>query len=590
MRQRSSYPKPFKAQVVQDACNRVQPSLVLPLRVLAGGRRFENSVIAGRGDLRFASDQCRSRLDVDQFTHRLKQRLSDDGCCEPRMSSGSPNATGSSACYLATHNIEFPSGPSLLDRSITVSPAKSIQGEITVDVRQVERARNKAFYKLLVDRLGADVWAKRRAAFVARIRAKESKIDLKMPIEPQLFVPPEDDIDWYILVAELSHDFPYSDCAYSSTRIYPYTMTIGAFSELIRKVPNVEGVLDKMLANNSKPETQIFELLTASFYLKNGYEVSFIPENSIDWLDGKTKRSPDLLVKDSDIEMYIECKRAGKQTKYSQTEEEAWVSIWSQLSLHMLKVAPWSIVDLTFHDQVSDVTADDVIRVVSLAIKGGGGKIREGSISTEIRGIDRAHLERHYRRNSVRPNSPQQELLVFGDMDSNEKRSIATIAESIVRPGTSDVFLNIFVEDVANCVAAQWWCDHAISLERRSRHFKGLANDGITQIPPDKPGVVHVWYETVEGVSIEEMRRGKNIDNLSAFDASGTSVVGVLIHGVNYYPFEGNYEWAETVQHFARIPHLMRLYPHSLMLSGDKTQEVEDITHWEQDKAAKSTR
>lgn len=116
-----------------------------------------------------------------------------------------------------------------------------------------------------------------------------------------------------------------------------------------------------------------------------------------------------------------------------------------------------------------------------------------------------------------------------------------------------------------------------------------MANAGITQIPPDKPGVVHVWYETVEGVSIEEMRRGKNIDNLSAFDASGTSVLGVLIHGVNYYPFEDNYEWAETVQHFARVPYLMRLYRHSLMLSGEKGQEVEGITHWEQDKAAKAT-
>ncbi|VVP60622.1 hypothetical protein PS874_06070 [Pseudomonas fluorescens] len=456
-----------------------------------------------------------------------------------------------------------------------------------MDVRQVERARTKAFYKLLVDRLGANVWARRRAAFVERIRARESNIDLNMPIEPQLFVPPEDDIDWYILVAELAYDSPYSDCAYSSDRIYPYAQTIGAFSQLLRKIPNVEGVLDKMLANNTKPETQIFELLTATFYLKNDYEVSFIPENSIDWPDGKTKRSPDLLIKADDMEMYVECKRADKQTQYSQIEEETWVSIWSQLSLHMLEVAPWCIVDLTFHNQVSNATADDVIKVVNLAIEVGSGRVREGSISAEIRGIDRAHLERHYRSNSVRANSPQHELLVFCDMDSNEKRSVATIAASIVRPGTSDVFLNIFVEEVANCVAAQWRCDHAISLERRSRHFKGLANNGITQIPPDKPGVVHVLYETVEGIGIEEMRRAKNIDSLSAFDASGTSVVGVLIHGVNYYPFENSYEWAETVQHFARVPHLMKLYRHSLMLSADRTQEVEGVTHWEQDKAAK---
>lgn len=458
-----------------------------------------------------------------------------------------------------------------------------------MDAREVEYAKIKAFYNLLVDKLGAKVWAKRRAAFEDRIRAKESNIDLKMPIEPQLFIPPEDDIDWYILVAELAYDSPYSDCAYSSDRIYPYAKAIGAFSEQLRKVPNVNGVLNKMLANNTKPETQIFELLTASFYLKNGYKVSFIPENSLIWQDGKTKKSPDLLVKNEDVEIYVECKRADKQTQYSQIEEESWVSIWSQLSQHMLKVAPWSIVDLTFHNQVSDVTADDVIKVVNRAIEIGSGRVREGAISAHIRRIDREHLECHYHSNSVRANSPQHELLVFGDIDSNEKRSIATIAASIVRPGDSNTILNIFVQDVANCVAAQWRCDHAISHERRSRHFKGLAKNGIAQIPPDKPGIVHIWYETVEGVDIEEIRQFKNIDSLSTVDASGTLVMGILIHGANYYPYENRYESAETMQFFARMPQLMDFYSSSLMLSADDTQEIEDVTHWEQDKASKST-
>jgi hypothetical protein len=285
--------------------------------------------------------------------------------------------------------------------------------------------------------------------------------------------------------------------------------------------------------------------------------------------------------------MYVECKRADKQTKYSQTEEQAWGNIWSQLSQHMLKVAPWSMVDLTFHGPVADVTAIDVIRMIDLVIKQGSGKIHDGLVSAEITNIDRSRLKCHYRYNSVRPNSPQQELLVFGDINSNEKRSIATIATNIVRPGSKNTCLNIFVQDVANCVAAQWRCDHVISLERRSKHFKGLVNNAITQIPPDKPGVVHIWYETVEGIGIEEMRRSKNIQNLAAFDATGTSVLGVLIHGVNYYPFEDNYDWAETVQDFARIPNIMGLYPHALMLSGDGTREVRGTTHWQQDKARK---
>ncbi|MBV6754532.1 hypothetical protein KV580_29895 [Pseudomonas chlororaphis] len=456
------------------------------------------------------------------------------------------------------------------------------------DVDRIERARIKAFYKLLVDRLGADAWAERKAAYVKRIREKESNFNIKLPIESQLFIPADDDIDWYILASYLAHDFPFSDSAYSSRRVYTYAMAIGAVAHQLGNVPNIDAVLDKMMANNNQPEKQLFELLTASFYLKNGYEVSFIPENSITWPDGK-KKSPDLLVKMGEAEFYVECKRADKQTKYSWSEEKAWASIWAQLSHHMLKAAPWSIIDLTFHDQVADVSADEVVKLADLAIRSGGEMVRVGSVSGKIRAIDKMRLMRHYKEFSVRASSPQQELLVFGNIDSNEKRSIATIAARVIRPGTQNDILNMFVEDVDHCVGAQWRCDHEMSLFLRSKHFKSLVNDGVTQIPPDRPGIVHVWYETRDGVEIEELRRAKNTDNISRFDASDTTVLGVFVHAVNYYPFEDNYEWAETVQDFARVPDLMDLFPfQTLMLASGPATAVEGTTHWAQDKAAKS--
>ena len=269
-------------------------------------------------------------------------------------------------------------------------------------------------------------------------------------------------------------------------------------------------------------------------------------------------------------------------------EQQAWVRIWGALSLHLLKVAPWSIVDVTFHDQVEHASPKEVIKAVDVALQKGGGRVRNGSISVEVRWVDRGALESHYRRFSVRPNCPQHELLVFGDVDSNEKRSIATIAESIVRAGTPDSILNIFVQDVANCVAAQWRCDHGVSLGLRSRHFKSLINDAVSQIPPDRAGVVHVFYETRDGIAIEELRRAKNVDNIAAYDASGSTVLGVLMHAVNYYPLANGYQWAETKQDFGRVPDLMNLYPRqTLMLASDATPEVEGATHWGQDKSAK---
>lgn len=458
------------------------------------------------------------------------------------------------------------------------------------EIQELERARIKAFFQLLVDRLGAAAWAKRKAAFEGKVRDRELLIDLAMPIESQLFQPKENDIDWVILVADLAWDCKYSDCAYSSKRIYPYALAIGAVADQLRDVPNVNGVLNKMLANNNQPENQLFELLTASFYLKNGYEVSFIPENSILWPDGKTKKSPDMLVKSEDAEFYVECKRAGSQTQYAQTEEKAWAAVWERLSAHMLAVAPWSRVDLTFHDQVANVSPEEVIKVVDLAMGRGGRRVREGSVTALIHDIDFRYLRAHYLFNSVKPNSPQQELLVFGDTDSNEKRSIATVASSIVRPGEPETILNIFVEGVANCVGAQWRCDHSISKDARSKHFKSLVNAAVSQIPPDKPGVVHVWYETREGVEVEEQRSDKNRKEIAAYDASSTTVLGTFVHGVSFYPSATDYEWAETVADFLRERDVRRFYRQSLMLATENTVEVEGTTHWEQDKAARSGR
>ena len=67
-------------------------------------------------------------------------------------------------------------------------------------------------------------------------------------------------------------------------------------------------------------------------------------------------------------------------------------------------------------------------------------------------------------------------------------------------------------------------------------------------------------------------------------------MLGTLIHAVNYYPFEDTFQWAETVQDFARIPNLMEFYDSPLMLGTDDTVEVSGATHWEQDKASKLTK
>lgn len=448
---------------------------------------------------------------------------------------------------------------------------------------RLERAKMKAFLHWMTEELGINEWKYRKNKLISDIKKIESSIDLKAPIEPQLFQPPENDIDWHILSADLAWDHPQSDSCYSTRRIYPYIMAIGGFADVLRDVPNIKSVVKKMLDNNNSPETQLFEILTAAHYIKNGYEVEFVPENSNLRSDG-SRKSPDLKIKMDKEYFFVECKRADKQTKYSSNEEMHWKLLWTSLSELMLSVTPWTRVDITFKTPIVNTSSEDLKGSYLCCVENGLKNFESEDLIIRIENVDSARVKNHYQINSVRPNTPQQELLIFGDMNSNEARDIATLARSLIWAGDESDILNIFVEEVANCAAAQWRCQHEESLDRRSRHFKSLIADAISQIPPDHPGVVHILYETTEGIDVEKQRREKHLKELQNFDASNSKVIAVLIHGVNYYPSEENYEWAETLQDFCRVPDFVEtMYADPLMLGDMSTTRYEPTTHWQQD-------
>lgn len=47
-------------------------------------------------------------------------------------------------------------------------------------ISRIERARTKAFYQLLVNRLGIEAWTARKDSYLKRIREQESKINIKL--------------------------------------------------------------------------------------------------------------------------------------------------------------------------------------------------------------------------------------------------------------------------------------------------------------------------------------------------------------------------------------------------------------------------
>lgn len=441
----------------------------------------------------------------------------------------------------------------------------------------------KRFLSWLIDVIGQEGWRARRDSLVSDIRAVESGVLIdRLPVEPRLFVRPKEGvINWYMYLVDVLGVEVFSDDPFESHRIYPVFAAIGEQFDKLVKVEGIERVLERLVSlRENHPDNELFELLVAAHYLRNGYEVAFVKEDA-------GVKTPDMRVCRGGVEFFVECKRLGRITKYSEEENGAWNSIWSKLSLVALGYGVSHWLDFTFRVPLSSLDEDYVVEVCRAIYVEDKDFFEDESLVVKVVKVDVERLNRHFSLNRVRVNSPQIHELIFSGIDSNEKRSTAIVPTGISRPGSVDTVLNIFIDGVATCVGAQWRCIAPESLEKRSRHFKSVIGRASEQIPAGRIGVVHAFYETAEGADVEIRRREKLIEAFSGFTASG--LIATFIHGVHVYPGVEGFEWAETVQHFTIDPSVPDvLFNHHLLLGfvGDKS--TKDDTHWEQDLRLKS--
>lgn len=431
--------------------------------------------------------------------------------------------------------------------------------------------------------MGLEAWQRRREKLTQSISTIEENIKIDSePVEWKLFTAPTTDkISWYMFLVDILGIEKTSDDPFESHRIYPIFAAIGDQLEKLKAVPNVHGVITKLLSSkHNQPDNFLFELLVASHYLRNGYDVSFIEEHP-------ALQTPDLKVSKFETDIFIECKRLETITVYAEKENKAWDALWKALSIEMIKARKEYWIDITFKTPPSKVKPDKIIKAFHELTKASPhtkANLETPEFKATIHTIDMRNIENHFLTYSVRANSPQVHALIFGDVNPNEKRSTATIPTEISRPGHPGAVLNIFLEGITKCAGAQWRCTSPESVDKRSKHFKTIIKNAASQIPPNSLGIIHTFYETSEGVNIEITRREKLISALTELQIEDKTILAALIHGVMHYPNINGFEWAETIQDFSAIPDIQDLlFDHFLLLGFNRKRAIKDETHWEQD-------
>lgn len=442
----------------------------------------------------------------------------------------------------------------------------------------------KRFLQFLIDEMGDENWLRRRETLRKRIEYYESKISPDNgPLELQMFPAPENDLTWYMFLIDIQGNDLCSDHSFESHRILPFFASIGEQIDSISKVNGVTHIIRKLISENSRNTDEVLlELLVAALYLRNGYEIVFIKETP-------PKKQPDIkVVTGQGCDLYVECKRVLRKGEYSNSEKSQWDLIWQQLSEKMLSTNRNYWVDITFKRELSDTSAKKVINAFKkLHISGVGPvgvKFHSSAFDMSLHRVNQVKLDSHFSKNLVKPLTPQIDELIFGNVDSNEKRSTACLAKNIERYGNKDSVLNIFIDELKLCAGAQWRCSNTKSISRRARYFTSLVGRAVQQIPQDELGVVHVLYETNEGPEIEIKRREKHIEEFNKFSSKNT--LGAFLHGVHFYPMTDHFEWAETLSEHSTIDNLQDvIFEKPLLLDFDvqRGTGITGQTHWEQD-------
>jgi hypothetical protein len=86
---------------------------------------------------------------------------------------------------------------------------------------------------------------------------------------------------------------------------------------------------------------------------------------------------------------------------------------------------------------------------------------------------------------------------------------------------------------VAECDYAtilEWTPLAPTSISGRARDVLRKVADGIGQLPLDRPGIIHVGFEAVEGDAVEELRHQRIVASMSEFDPGQTPLEYVYSH------------------------------------------------------------
>ncbi|OJU40902.1 MAG: hypothetical protein BGN99_14080 [Alphaproteobacteria bacterium 65-37] len=383
----------------------------------------------------------------------------------------------------------------------------------------------------------------RSRAFATETRFQAAKAEWAKGRRVPLF-DPEDAVAWYVHQARcyadpvLRPDF-FEPEGY---RIAPLFRRLGQLLPSLQKVTGADERAYRMMTDRrSRPDDSIYELLVAGAYRLRGWtQVVFVPETP------KMKR-PDLFVDRGHSHWAVECKRAGR-SDYSREERlagERMAAGAHEVSREASR--PLAILARftgELHELGDDYLHEKAIRFIE----------RDEPYEWEDEGGAGAVMDV--------PWQPLQYVLEMDDIYFGSSRMVELLlgrydpaADYSVRGDWEPGVGRPFHATAVGHVSIVGWISTSIEAERRkAQHFRGVVGRASGQLPGDRPGVIHVGYETTGGNGVDALRHRLNRREMRTFEPGQSRLR--LVYGNYFMP-----EHVTARNESAAVTETTALYP-----------------------------
>lgn len=413
--------------------------------------------------------------------------------------------------------------------------------------------------------LSAGEWkARRKAAF---FRLHLSAMGLRADPKGRFF----DDADtfgWYLFLSEAFLDHLWNYEPIFGSRVIPVMAAIGRELEALKSVSGIDERVRRIVGSErSQPNGGMFELLVAAAYVRDGATVSFRPE-----LRG-LGRTHDIDVVIAGQEYAIECKRM-ETGAYGERERTRMRELWGP-AIRLLASAERSFFgSVDFHVPVFDVPDRYLVeRVRAWMSSGMPSLLWDDEVARGASGdLDLGPLCEVLKDNEVLVNGTRLQELLVGRYIRHANYLQVTRHRQGASPG--------YMSECDLAILLRWQCIAPASVEAKARDVLRLLSSANDQLPTDKPGIVHIGFEAVEGDAVERVRFDKIMASTATFDPRGKPLQYVFCHYlVPESPPDEAWAFEETVQ-WRRIGGGSGEAPHIPFLVLPPSVGTREGPHW----------